>query len=158
MLYRLDALRRDPRLAVVLEGLANRISAPTMRALNAQVKLGGRDETQVAATFLHLQAPAADDWLTRLQRRTVEHLALVGLSMALAIALGIPLGVLAAHWAGAKQAVLAVTSILQTVPSLAMLVFLISRARHRRQACHRGALLLQSAADRAQYHCGSRRY
>jgi len=57
-------------------------------------------------------------------RLTLEHLSLVGISMALAIALGIPLGILIARTPAARW-LLGLSSIVQTIPSLALLGFLI---------------------------------
>jgi osmoprotectant transport system permease protein len=59
-------------------------------------------------------------------RLSAQHLFLVLVSLLLAIAVGIPLGVLSFYWPGAGQVVLSVTSVIQTIPSLALLAFLIS--------------------------------
>lgn len=126
-LYRLDAAQRLPGLRPLLQRLEGRIDIEAMRRMNAQVKFGGRSETQAAAAFLALDAPPGGDdslW-RRLGRRTVEHLRLVGISLGLALALGLPLGVAAAHYSRLGLLVTAVTAMLQTLPSLAMLVFLI---------------------------------
>jgi len=56
---------------------------------------------------------------------TGEHLFLVLVSIALAIIIGIPLGILVARRASLKRAVLGVAGVLQTVPSLALFGFLI---------------------------------
>ena len=125
-LYRLDSLRRAPALGDVLAELAGRIDSQQMRRMNAAVKFGGRSETQAAAAFLALDAPAAEDSLgSRLVQRTQEHLRLVGASLAMALALGLPLGIAAARLPRFGHAVLAATAVLQTLPSLAMFVFLI---------------------------------
>jgi len=50
---------------------------------------------------------------------------LVGISLSAAIILAIPLGILAARRQRLGQVVLAVASIIQTIPSLALLVFMI---------------------------------
>jgi osmoprotectant transport system permease protein len=54
-----------------------------------------------------------------------QHLVLVGLSTAFAIAIGVPLGIAAAHRARLRGPVMAVASAVQTVPSLAMFGFLL---------------------------------
>lgn len=59
-------------------------------------------------------------------RLSAQHLFLVLVSLLLAIAVGIPLGVLSFYRPGAGQIVLSVTSMIQTIPSLALLAFLIS--------------------------------
>jgi osmoprotectant transport system permease protein len=58
-------------------------------------------------------------------RLTAEHLSLVGISMAISIALGVPLGILIARTPAARQLVLGLSSIVQTIPSLALFGFLI---------------------------------
>jgi osmoprotectant transport system substrate-binding protein/osmoprotectant transport system permease protein len=61
----------------------------------------------------------------RLLERTREHLVLVGISLGLALLIGLPLGVAAAKLPALGRPVLALCVVLQTVPSLAMLVFMI---------------------------------
>jgi osmoprotectant transport system permease protein len=56
---------------------------------------------------------------------TREHITLVLLAVALACAVGVPLGVLAAYVPRLRQTVLAATGVLQTIPSLALLAMLI---------------------------------
>ena len=56
---------------------------------------------------------------------TSEHLLLVGTAMAIAIAIGVPLGIFLTRRAGWRRPVLGVANILQTVPSLALFGFLI---------------------------------
>jgi osmoprotectant transport system permease protein len=56
---------------------------------------------------------------------TRQHITLVALSIAIACAIGIPLGILAAFTPALRQPVLAATGVLQTIPSLALLAMLI---------------------------------
>ncbi len=63
--------------------------------------------------------------IRRLQKTTLEHLFLVSISLALAIAVSVPLGILAARHEHAGQAILAVVGTIQTLPSMALLVFMI---------------------------------
>ena len=60
---------------------------------------------------------------------TIEHLGLVGLSMLLAVAIGVPLGILLNRRPGPhaiwQKLALGATSIVQTVPSLALFGFLL---------------------------------
>ena len=73
------------------------------------------------------------DWLSYaagrgpdLLHRTAEHLAMTGGALAAAVAVGVPLGVLAGRGRAAKSAVLGVVGVLQTVPSLALLAVLLA--------------------------------
>ena len=56
---------------------------------------------------------------------TREHLVLVLLSMAMAVIIGVPLGLVIVHRPRLRAVALAVASILQTIPSLALFGFLI---------------------------------
>lgn len=124
-LYRLDTARREPRLGVSLQDLADRVSVQAMRDLNAAVLVEHRGETEAAAAFLGVPATGEDGFAQRLWRRTMEHLRLVGISLGAALLLGLPVGILAARARRAGQLLLGLTAVLQTIPSLAMFVFLI---------------------------------
>jgi osmoprotectant transport system permease protein len=127
LLFRLQALRDAPALQTTLDALAGRIDVAAMRAMNAEVKLKRHPERAVAAAFLGVADAAPENggrW-TRILERTREHLVLVGLSLFLAIALAVPLGVFAARRRRLGQLVIAGSGVLQTVPSLAMFVFMI---------------------------------
>src|SRR5215468_7351417 len=54
-----------------------------------------------------------------------EHLWLVGISMLLAIAIGVPVGILLTRRPGWKNLVLGVSNVIQTVPSLALFGLLL---------------------------------
>jgi osmoprotectant transport system permease protein len=149
LLYRADLGQRAPAALQALSRLEGRISAPAMIQMNARAKLHRVPEETVAADFLAATfggrgggdgggdagagagaaAAAApqrgDGWLRSLWQRTVEHLFLVGVSLLLAIVVAVPLGVVAARRPLLGRAILGVTGILQTVPSLALLVFMI---------------------------------
>lgn len=56
---------------------------------------------------------------------TSEHLVLVAIAMVIAIAIGVPLGILLTRRAPWRRPVLGVANILQTIPSLALFGFLI---------------------------------
>jgi osmoprotectant transport system permease protein len=56
---------------------------------------------------------------------TAEHLWLVGISTLLAVLVGIPLGIMSAHWPVWNKPVLGTANIIQTIPSLALFGFLL---------------------------------
>ncbi len=64
--------------------------------------------------------------LPQLWLRTGEHLMLTGISIGIAILLGIPVGILASRVARLRGILLGTTGILQTIPSLAMLAILLA--------------------------------
>lgn len=127
-LYRLELDQRAPGFIVALGGLAGTIDAGEMRAMNKAVKIDGEGEAGVAARFLGADSFAVDRASSSgpgMLDYTLQHLALVGVSLSLAIALAVPLGVLAARRPRLGQIVLGLAGILQTVPSLALFVFMI---------------------------------
>ena len=129
-LYRLDLAARAPAALDTLRRLEGRISTATMTRLNARVQLGHVATSIVAGAFLHdafgLPADAREEgWVRRVLSRTAEHLLLVGVALLACIAVAIPLGIFSARYPGIGRVVLAAVGVVQTVPSLALLVFMI---------------------------------
>jgi len=56
---------------------------------------------------------------------TLEHLWLVGVSILLAVLVGIPLGILISRWPALSKPVLGGANVIQTIPSLALFGFLL---------------------------------
>jgi osmoprotectant transport system permease protein len=128
LLYR--ASLPEPALAA-LRRLTGRISREAMMKLNRRVKIQREPEATVAASFLQEQlgvdvtrAPARSR-LAEIGRRTVEHLTLFGSSLSFAVLLAVPLGVMAVRRPRFGQGMLGVLGVVQTIPSLALLVFLL---------------------------------
>jgi osmoprotectant transport system permease protein len=65
------------------------------------------------------------DLLNDLVELTGEHLVLVSIAMALAIAIGVPAGIFLTRHEGARKWMLGFASVMQTIPSLALFGFLI---------------------------------
>jgi len=139
--------------ATPLARLAGSIDAATMIAMNAEVELDGRSFAETARKFLaggfagasgaRVAASAGDAtgaasrerpqaglveriFAPDFGRLAGEHLLLVFGSLALAIGVGVPLGVAAWRWPASAGALLGAVAVLQTVPSLALLAFLIA--------------------------------
>ncbi len=62
---------------------------------------------------------------TEVLELTWEHISLVGISMLIAVLIGIPLGILVARWPALNKPVLGGANIIQTIPSLALFGFLL---------------------------------
>jgi osmoprotectant transport system permease protein len=130
LLYRLDvATRVAPQAVATLQGLEGRIDAATMIALNARAKLDHVPESAVAAGFLGTDvghaAGTRGEAVRAVVERVVEHVELVAVSLLAAILVAVPLGVLAAKRPRIGRPVLAATGVVQTVPTLALFVFMI---------------------------------
>ncbi len=138
LLYRLDLPQRFSKSWAALQTLEGRISAQRMMEMNAEVEIAGASFAVAAQRFL--AAPvgqAASSPATRtsfaavlfgddLGRLTLQHLLLVFSSLALSVAAGIPLGILAARSPRAGYWIVSAVGMLQTIPSLALLAFLIA--------------------------------
>ncbi len=130
ILYRADLAQHSPEVVAMFKRLTGRIDAPTMSRMNAQVKLNGEPESAVAAGFLkdainlEVGYRVQTVW-ERFWQHTSEHLVLVSISLSAAILLAIPLGILAARRERLGHIVLGIASIIQTIPSLALFVFMI---------------------------------
>jgi len=142
LLYRADLPQRLPKTWAALAKLEGTIDDASMRQMNAAAELENKDFATVAANFLARQSSAAvsagtsakaggfDDFWRKLfgpdfARLTLEQLGLVFLSLAASIAMGIPLGILAAKRPAAEGVIIGATGVVQTIPSLALLAILI---------------------------------
>ncbi|MEE9271386.1 MAG: glycine betaine ABC transporter substrate-binding protein, partial [Candidatus Krumholzibacteria bacterium] len=120
------------RVRSVLNELAGRLTAEEMQALNGRVLLEGKTFADVAAGFLVrerlVQAGAhhteAGLWRV-LFLRTLTHLKLTLIALVAAILLAVPLGVVVYRLKGVSRAAIYIAGMLQTVPSIALLAFMI---------------------------------
>jgi osmoprotectant transport system permease protein len=125
--------------AAPLTPLAGSIDAAAMIAMNGRVEIDGASFAEAARDFLAgrgspgAQAPRSEraGLLQRLfapdfGRLATQHLLLVFGSLGLAIAAGVPVGVAAWRWPRLAATLLGLVAVLQTIPSLALLAFLIA--------------------------------
>ncbi|HEY2862239.1 MAG TPA: glycine betaine ABC transporter substrate-binding protein [Casimicrobiaceae bacterium] len=155
LLFRADLPQRLPRTWAAFRRLEGQIDDAAMRRMNAEAELENKSFAAVARGFLAqrsasgatapappagapgnaAQTPAAQrsansDFWRKLfgpdfARLSLEHLMLVFASLAASIALGIPLGILAARRPASEGLILGATGVVQTIPALALLAFLI---------------------------------
>lgn len=130
ILYRAGLAEKAPAVVAAVKRLEGRIDAGQMARMNAAVKIDKKSESETAAAFLARELKLktetrSESAAERLLRNTLAHLWLVALSLGAAIGVSIPLGVVAARREKFGQVVLAVAGIIQTIPSLALFVFMI---------------------------------
>lgn len=135
LVYRADLPQRHPAAWARLQKLQGSIAASDMMAMNAAVELQGRSFAAVAADWMAKRrtpdfAAAPGMWTVLfgpdLARLTLQHLLLVCASLLLSVTVGVPLGIWAQRVPRMGVWILALTGMLQTVPSLALLAFLIT--------------------------------
>jgi len=131
ILHRTDAPALHAKAFAAWARLAGRLDEAAMIRLNARAELEHIDFASVAGEYLGARATAKGRTLWSalfapdFGRLAFEHASLVFGSLLAAIAVGIPLGILAAKVRWIAQPVLIATGLIQTIPSLALLAFLI---------------------------------
>lgn len=138
LLYRVDLPVRAPGAWAEMCGLIGAISTEQMSRANAVQMLDQRSDKEAARSLLTEALPHWDgrnvesaekprlswDWAA-LGRNVRVHLQLMAVSLCLAILVGIPLGVLASKSRLLATLTLSATGLMQTIPSLALLAFLV---------------------------------
>ena len=121
-LYRLDM---DNRAVAALEKLAGTIDEARMRHLNSEAERT-KDYTYAAALYFGQKYVSnSNNLIGKIGRWTLRHLELVGASLFLGIIAGIPLGIRASRPGPVSNFILSTTSVIQTIPSLALLALLV---------------------------------
>jgi len=129
MFVREDFIERFPRTWHRLrEVLVDSLDDRRMSQLNALADLDGMSIERVSEVFLQknpADGSVAPGIWSDVAKHTVDHLYLVVVSVGLAILVGIPIGVMAARFRTLGKAALMSVEVVQTIPSLALLVFMI---------------------------------
>jgi len=138
----------SPRAVQVLTELSGRLDAGMMRGLNERVEVDGEEVAAVAASALDSlglvtprkaaagvsaaskEAPPsfpAYMWQRRatLLRLTLRHLLLVGVSLLAAVLIAVPGGLALERARSGAEGVIRGVGVLQTIPSIALLAFMI---------------------------------
>ncbi len=121
----------DARAKQVLNELAGALSENDMIALNAAATIEKKDFAEIVRSFLSqrqlisAETPKQNGRWGILAWRTLTHLKLSALALALAMAVAIPVGVLVYRLPKISRPVLYFSGLLQTIPSIALLAFMI---------------------------------
>lgn len=119
-------LSKYPKTWAALGTLAGKINEETMQRLNAQADLEKKSFADIAQGFLGKTNSNKNSSLWNyLVQLTVQHLQLVMIAMLIGIFLGLPLGIIATEYRLLGSGILVLSGLLQTLPSLALLSFLI---------------------------------
>ena len=118
----------SPEAAHALNDLSNSIDEARMIRLNSEAE---RTKNYAAAAqqffgTTETASPFVSETLrSKLLRWITRHLELAGISLLLAIAIGLPLGIVASRGGPIGHAILGITGVIQTIPSLALLALLV---------------------------------
>ncbi len=136
IVYRADLEDRFPQLITAFKQFEGKIDSDTMAKMNADSRVRRIPENKIANDFIHkaidknlLLAEISDSkWRRRasaLATNTGQHLLLVAVSLLSAIVVALPLGIYAYKRPSLGKWILGVVGIIQTIPSMALLVFMI---------------------------------
>ena len=138
-------IRDEPGAVVALTELSGRLGEEQMRRLNRRVEVDGEPVSRVAASALAalglvgasarppVAAPSGGQGLGAylwarhedILRLTGRHLLLVGVSLGAAILVAVPVGLALERMRRGAETVIRGAGVLQTVPSIALLAFMI---------------------------------
>ena len=125
-LYRLDT---DQAAIDAIRPLEGAIDEGLMTRLNAEAERTNNFAAAASLYFSEVEHRTveveSESFVSKLVRWTGRHLMLVGISMAIAIVLSIPLGIRASRPGLLSQIIIGVPGVMQTVPSLALLAILV---------------------------------
>jgi osmoprotectant transport system permease protein len=133
IVYRMDMWQRAPQLIGWYHANAGKLNDKLMGQINTRVERDEVTESAAAAEALKevyglkidvSQIQGRSDLVQRIFRRTLQHLYLVVVSLALALVISFPLGILAAKNQLAGQVIVGITEGIMTVPSLALLALI----------------------------------
>ena len=131
LLYRADLAARAPGALQAVMRLVGHVDASAMRRANARVVLDGVSVHDAAEGLLRgalgeAASPSrAPSLLGGIARNTLRHIELVVAALLASIALGVPLGVVAARSRVLALVTTSVAGLVQTIPSLALLALLV---------------------------------
>lgn len=120
-LYRLDLPAAALGSLKELEGKINQSKIAELNSIASQNKSTGK----AARRFLGMTPRSQESLLNNLWRWSCQHLLLVGISLALAIVAGIPLGIIAYSNKFLADLIIGFAGIVQTIPSLALLALFV---------------------------------
>jgi osmoprotectant transport system permease protein len=131
--------REHPTATLALSELSGRLDEATMRALNRRIEVDGEPVAAVARDALReivgsggdRPAPGGKERqrvstdVATITGLTLRHLMLVTISLALAVLIAVPAGLLLERLPRAAESVLRAAGIVQTIPGLALVAFML---------------------------------
>ena len=118
----------SPEAAHALNDLSNSIDEARMIRLNSEAERT-KNYAAAAQQFFGTTEGASvfvsETLRSKLLRWITRHLELAGISLLLAIAIGLPLGIIASRGGPIGHAILGIVGVIQTIPSLALLALLV---------------------------------
>ncbi|MGH2574425.1 MAG: glycine betaine ABC transporter substrate-binding protein, partial [Ignavibacteria bacterium] len=127
--YRADL---DSNAKKIILGLSSQINESEMQAMNSKVLYENKTFAEVASEFLMSKnlieksdILKRDNYISEILSKTITHLKITFIALALALLIAIPLGVIIYFYSSIARPILYLTGLLQTIPSIALLALMI---------------------------------
>ncbi|HKL03280.1 MAG TPA: glycine betaine ABC transporter substrate-binding protein, partial [Cryomorphaceae bacterium] len=128
-LIRGGTANRYPELLEALSALENQLDEEAMRALNYRYEVAGEDLATIAFDFLKekeiVEERPESAKMHPIVKQTIDHIELTLLATLLAVILAVPMGIAIIGKKRLANVVMSTTGAIQTIPSLALLGFMI---------------------------------
>ncbi|MCB0720927.1 MAG: ABC transporter permease subunit [Ignavibacteriae bacterium] len=122
----------DPKALTSLEKLDGQITESEMQDMNYKVLYENKTFGEVAHEFLskknlldNTTGHTSASWLMEILDKTITHIWLTSFALILSIIVALPLGIWIYYFSSAARPILYVAGLLQTIPSIALLAFMI---------------------------------
>jgi len=124
----------DPKIKEIAGRIAGKISEIEMQGMNEEVLYENKSFTEVADNFLKknnlfsnkvTQSNEKESMLSEIIPKALQHLKITFIALVLAILIAVPLGILIYFYSSISKPVLYIAGLLQTIPSIALLAFMI---------------------------------
>jgi len=123
----------DPKLKEIAGKISGQITESEMQKMNEEVLYENKTFAEVASKFLiekkllNSNSPTirSESMLEQILPKAVQHLKITGIALILAILVAVPLGIFIYTYSFISKPVLYIAGLLQTIPSIALLAFMI---------------------------------
>lgn len=122
----------DPKAVTALEKLNGQITESEMQDMNYKVLYQNRTFGEVAHEFLssknllkNTTEHTSSSWLSEILDKTLTHIWLTSFALVLSILVALPLGIWIYYFSSLSRPILYIAGLLQTIPSIALLAFMI---------------------------------
>jgi osmoprotectant transport system permease protein len=122
----------DPKVKDILNKLKSSVTETEMQKMNYSALFENKTSAEIAGEFLKKKnlisagnVPEQQGKYSEILSKTLTHLKLTAIALILSILAALPLGILVYYYSAAAKPVLYMTGLLQTIPSIALLAFMI---------------------------------
>lgn len=123
----------NPKIKSIVGKISEKITESEMQKMNEEVLYENKTFTEVAKNFLNRENLIAkkdnvtenESLIEQILPKAIQHLKITFIALAIAIIVAVPLGIFIYTYSSISKPVLYIAGLLQTIPSIALLAFMI---------------------------------